>query len=263
MIRRVTEKELPKTLFKYRSWGNSYHQKLLTERTIYFAKPSEFNDPFDGNIPIRWDLLTYEDCVKKNMEIINIRHKDKDQKAVYEYAKKVTDEKTLWHPDKLAKERPEQLEKWNNIIGLISLSETPSNILMWSHYADNHKGFVVGFDTGKLSTEYDIDYIEAIIYQKSYPLIDGFDDTTTQFYKKFFHKSDLWSYEKEWRLSKNHIENRILKLEKSAITEVILGCMVTEETKSEISSIIREEFGGKVKLSQATKSIDDFRIVIT
>ena len=98
MIRRVTEKELPKTLFKYRSWGNSYHQKLLTERTIYFAKPSEFNDPFDGNISIRWDLLTYEDCVKKNMEIINIQHKDKDQKAVYEYAKKVTDDKTLWHP---------------------------------------------------------------------------------------------------------------------------------------------------------------------
>ena len=79
---------MPKTLLKYRDWNNEYHRNLLTKQEIYFAKPSEFNDPFDGNIPIRWDLLTYDDCVKQNMAIINIMHKDKDQKAVLEYAKK-------------------------------------------------------------------------------------------------------------------------------------------------------------------------------
>ncbi|TOC13300.1 hypothetical protein CGJ90_24575, partial [Vibrio parahaemolyticus] len=31
--------------------------------------------------------------------------------------------------------------------GICSLSKTFENILMWSHYADNHKGFVVEFET--------------------------------------------------------------------------------------------------------------------
>ena len=47
----------------------------------------------------------------------------KNQKQVIAYAKKVTDDKTLWHPEKLNKERPELIEKWDSIIGLFSLSE--------------------------------------------------------------------------------------------------------------------------------------------
>ncbi|RLD55499.1 MAG: hypothetical protein DRJ01_16580, partial [Bacteroidetes bacterium] len=217
MIRRVTDTTIPEVLYKYRDWSNKYHRKLISKQEIYLPKPSEFNDPFDGNIPVRWDLMNYEECLAKNLEIINITHKDKDQRLVKQYAKKVTDEKTLWHPDKLLKERPEQLEKWNSIIGLFSLSSVPDNLLMWSHYSFNHTGFVIGFDTKSLLDNYDFDYIEPIIYQTNYPIISGLDETTIQFYKKFFHKSDLWAYEKEWRISKIHIKNRIIKLKKETI----------------------------------------------
>ncbi|EIK0848312.1 DUF2971 domain-containing protein [Vibrio parahaemolyticus] len=33
------------------------------------------------------------------------------------------------------------------IQGYLSLSKTNKNILMWSHYAQNHEGFVLGFDS--------------------------------------------------------------------------------------------------------------------
>lgn len=177
MVRRITDTLAPEILYKYRDWTNKNHRKIILNQEIYFSKPSEFNDPFDGNIPVRWDLMTYEECLEKNLEIMNIAHKDKDQRLVREYAKKVTDDKTLWHPDRLAKERPEQLEKWNSIIGLFSLSSIPDNILMWSHYSLNHTGFVVGFDTNSLLSDYDFDYIEPIIYQTQYPIISGLDPT--------------------------------------------------------------------------------------
>ena len=105
MISRITDTPISKILYKYRDWRNKYHRNLITKQEIYFPKPSEFNDPFDGNIPVRWDLMTYEDCLEKNLEIINTVHSDKNQQLVREYAKKITDEKTLWHPDKLVKER--------------------------------------------------------------------------------------------------------------------------------------------------------------
>ncbi|MCV2884796.1 DUF2971 domain-containing protein [Aestuariibacter sp. AA17] len=31
-------------------------------------------------------------------------------------------------------------------IGILSLSKTNENLLMWSHYAQNHQGFVIGFN---------------------------------------------------------------------------------------------------------------------
>jgi len=109
MIRRITETKLPKTLYKYRDWSNRFHRRLISNQELYFAKPSDFNDPFDGNIPIRWDLMTEEDCFNKNLELLNTVHKDKNQKQVREYAWKVTKEKTMWHPDKLNKETIEQI----------------------------------------------------------------------------------------------------------------------------------------------------------
>jgi hypothetical protein len=67
-IKRITDTITPTILYKYRDWGNKNHKNLIKKQEIYFPKPSEFNDPFDGNIPVRWDLMTYEECVEKNLE---------------------------------------------------------------------------------------------------------------------------------------------------------------------------------------------------
>lgn len=36
------------------------------------------------------------------------------------------------------------IQKYKNRIGIISLSETNDNLLMWSHYANEHKGLMIG-----------------------------------------------------------------------------------------------------------------------
>lgn len=262
MIRRITEGELPKTLYKYRDWSNKFHRRLISNQELYFAKPSDFNDPFDGNIPVRWDLMTEEDCFNKNLELINKVHKDKDQKQVREYAWKVTKEKTLWHPDKLNKESLEKINRWGNLIGLLALSSVKDNILMWSHYANNHSGFTVGFDSDSLASEYNFNYIEPINYQLDYPTISGLDDITMQFYKKFFHKSNMWEYEKEWRVSKNHIENRIVKLNPETIKEIIIGCCTNPNDEADIIKISKNKLGNQIEIFKAIKSEDEFRLIM-
>jgi hypothetical protein len=262
MVRRITDNIIPEVLYKYRDWTNTNHKKLISKQELYFPKPSEFNDPFDGNIPIRWDLLTYEECLEKNLEILNIAHKDKDQKLLRQYAKKVTDGKTMWHPDNLAKERPEQLEKWNSIIGLLSLTSKPNNILMWSHYSNNHTGFVVGFDTNSLMSDYDFDYIEPIVYQTQYPTIHGLDDITEQFHKKFFCKSALWEYENEWRISKNHIEKRVVKLYKHTINQIIIGCCVDKKQTKSIVDLCKKTYGSNFPIYKTAKDENNFGLIV-
>ena len=39
------------------------------------------------------------------------------------------------------------LEHAPNVIGVLSLSEKRDNLLMWAHYAAQHTGFVIGFDS--------------------------------------------------------------------------------------------------------------------
>ena len=36
--------------------------------------------------------------------------------------------------------------EWQQRYGLVCLSRSPNNILMWSHYADRHRGMCLGFD---------------------------------------------------------------------------------------------------------------------
>lgn len=262
MIRRITDEPIPPILYKYRDWTNKFHRNLITHQEIYLPKPSEFNDPFDGNIPIRWDLMTYEECYELNLAFINILNKDKDQKKAREHAKKVTDEKSLWHPEKLKKESPEQIREWDTIIGLYSLSKVNDNILMWSHYSLNHTGFVVGFNTESLINDYDFEHLEPVNYQEEYPTIKGTDNHSEQFHKKFFHKSLLWDYEKEWRLSKNHIKKRLIKIKKETINQIIIGCCADGKQTDDIKRKTRKYLLPSTKIFKAEKGEDKFEITI-
>lgn len=254
----------PKILYKYRDFKNEYHVKIISEQEIYFPKPSEFNDPFDGNIPTRWDTLSFEECTQMHFDIIKSlpKYKNKTYNELWDFAKKVTHSKELLHPTKLKKETRKQILKWDNIIGLFSLAKANNNILMWSHYAKNHTGFVIGFDTNRLSCDYDFDYIAPIKYQKKYPLIKGDEDHTTKFFKKFYTKSKIWKYEKEWRVSKNRVKNRVYKVNKDCIKEVILGCNMNQKDSNSILQLIKKHLTNSVDVFKAYKNEDSFKIDI-
>ena len=260
MIKRFTNSEIPKTLYKYREWSNNYHQDLIRKREIFITNPSDFNDPFE-NIPIRWDLISEEECDNQHYEIFKYIFKDKSEQEIRKIAKEITNSKILLHPSKLSIENPNQIEDWNNKIGILSLSEECDNILMWSHYAKNHTGFVLGFDTNLFLNNSDFDYIENVKYCTEYPIIKSIGEND-DFYKKFFHKSNDWQYEKEWRLSKNHIKDRLYVIPKEAITELIIGCKMNNKTKSEIVDIAKNSLGSNLKIYQAKKDIENFKLNI-
>lgn len=258
MINRFSPGDLPSLLFKYRDWKNFIHRRLITHQELYLSSPSAFNDPFDGNAPVRYDLMTYEECFARNLEIAKCRYIDIAEQQ--KYAKELTDSKEFFHPETLKSESPEQLKKWAEIIGLVSLSEVRDNILMWSHYAGSHSGFVVGLDTESLIRDHDFDYIDRMQYLDEYPMIGGMDAVTEKFRKKFFSKSKEWSYEREWRISKNHIKNRTYKLRKENFREIIIGCNASGGTKHQIISAVKEAFDESVKIYSAQRNPEKYSL---
>ncbi|EHU4934854.1 DUF2971 domain-containing protein [Vibrio vulnificus] len=88
------------------------------------------------------------------------------------------------------------------IQGYLSLSKTNKNILMWSHYAQNHEGFVLGFDS---EHEYFKLGVSDIEYSDQRPYLNPLQ--SRQDASLFTTKSLDWAYEQEVRKSMSFVEH--------------------------------------------------------
>ncbi|MFT6903339.1 MAG: hypothetical protein ACJAXS_003562 [Colwellia sp.] len=89
-----------------------------------------------------------------------------------------------------------------NSMGIISLTSRPDNLLMWSHYANDHKGMVIEIDDNNsefrkkfgASSEHPI--TQNVIYRKD--RLKNFEDTER--FLPYLYKSIEWAYEEEQRI---------------------------------------------------------------
>ncbi|WP_104029329.1 DUF2971 domain-containing protein [Vibrio jasicida] len=107
--------------------------------------------------------------------------------------------------------RSHLLEDFMDRHGIVSLTETPDNLLMWSHYADEHKGVVVEFiiDENDPFEMFNTTHIpkssDAVFKKVNYRKLRNYPFTVNeQNFKSirdhyYLTKSDEWIYEKEHR----------------------------------------------------------------
>lgn len=160
-------------------------------------------------------------------------------------------------------------EKSNEAIGVLSLTQKPDNLLMWSHYADSHKGFCIGFNSEhsffnrKRSEKDEFYYLRKVEYLEERPtkLMVDMDGTDI-----FLLKSDVWKYEKEWRMcavlsDADEVKNSILpavhlfRFPPDAIDEVIIGANADVNLVDEIVKLLKMNLQFKhVKIKRAVVS---------
>jgi len=76
---------------------------------------------------------------------------------------------------------------------------------MWSHYADSHRGFVIGFDDENLffhqQTPRTVSPLMQVHYSLKRPVVPQFEDLAENLHETvFLTKSEQWSYEEELRM---------------------------------------------------------------
>lgn len=127
--------------------------------------------------------------------------------------------------------------------GIVSLTETKDNLLMWSHYAQEHTGMVVEFDithdffTSKFVTENNnsVGKIGRVLYRK-----ERLNKLSDHLMEPYFHKSDEWSYEKEHRLLLCLYKADVYLLPKRCEEQVINDNLVTKEKLREFNDSLYE-----------------------
>lgn len=173
------ERERPQTFFKYFAL-NKNSVDALTNMYLYATHPNQFNDPYDCNK----NLITFD--TEESMKILwEVQYGD--------VCRTYTNE-----DDALTFSRDAYMTLLYRKLGLVSLTTTHNNMLMWTHYT-NHRGFCIELDTNSLPFRhygpFPINYMEDI--NKSVAIERG--AYLAMLLQTNVKKSD-WKYEDEWRL---------------------------------------------------------------
>ncbi|MCG8409991.1 MAG: DUF2971 domain-containing protein [Bacteroidales bacterium] len=241
------EIELPDLIFKYRNWSSEYHKTIITERKVFMASPSSFEDKLDCKIPIRYDLLSQREIFDKYFHYSKIDNPKRNRAEHRKHARKWTKKYPLSNPDNIALFQKKYFEDFFERFGILSLTAESENDDMWIKYSDDFKGFCVGFNT-KIMFESFGGGGGNVNYYDELPLIYPEPKFTIGkiYYYQVFSKERKWEFEKEYRTYKfSQIpftdETRNIVLPPEAYKCIILGKNMPTEFKEELRNSIPDE----------------------
>lgn len=219
----------PDRLYKYQSLS-AYSLAGLVNGTIWLAKPTTFNDPFDCAITL--DRQRYKESV---FHAVTVALENSDTHGLS--AEKL---RTLWPADKEAFEKfRENLLSLVQNMGVCSLSAVGDHMLMWSHYSNHHRGFCVEYDNRdgtRLRT-----LAQPVRYRDDAPNLSAADFTPGRSAEAldamWLTKATCWSYEEEWRVMMpegNHSYQAT-----SDVISVIFGARMPETERIMLARALR------------------------
>jgi len=278
----------PKRIYKY---FPPERIDVLDNGLIRYTPPSAFNDPFDS----RPGISAYASKEEVVTLIRSIR-KTKSPTAKIETAKGRKGA-IRFFLTRLIENNPDMsdahcldffesaqlifkkfnMDKIDNEVGILSFTEIPSSLLMWSHYAAAHSGFVLGFDTNHkyfcspVSPDQQEHKLKQVVYRSARRHVHIKD---VDLEDVFLTKSIEWAYEREWRIIDNLSKaEKIIPMEPysihlfnlplDAICEVIVGARASKEFKELLWKTMKSKDAiGKRRLKLAVPSSDSYSLLI-
>jgi len=231
------DKDQPKTLYKYRTWTDKWHKTILTEQTIYLARPTSFADPKDCRIFKRDDLLSPKDIYDKYYYGAKAKNKSWDELDCRKYATEWFLKSAMHDKNYIRDHQEKYFKKFNEKLGILCLTENPLNHKMWLEYADYHKGFCVGFNSLNLFKH--LGGGMKVLYYDTLPDIQPFASPEEQYIIQVFSKEKKWNFEQEYRTLmfwKNPAteKERTKIIPNDCYKEIIFGSEMDEGSKKEI-----------------------------
>ena len=141
------------------------------------------------------------------------------------------------------------VQKLMGLFRIGCLSANHKSPLMWSHYADSHRGFCVEYDFG-VPDQSTLSLLPLpVLYSQDRPLVPwyvAFNNTpesamaaNKEILLGLLTKDSSWEYEKEWRLLIDAKQPALCQMPK--ITCVYLGACISEANRERIISIAMEK----------------------
>ncbi len=311
------EEHLPKFLYKfYRPSLNSIVN--LENNLLHLSSPEEFNDPFDSYVGIeerkfaKYRLLKtlkekklismdetpdtisekeYEEiCSSTNRDSYNYKRKDFTS-LMFEISNKKSEgfqeilhsiEGWLECRDKIKHLRKScyKITCFSDFSSSFPIEcELEINTTMWSHYADNHKGFCVKYPLELNHLKHKnliLCGLYPVIYTARIPKVSPRELIKSKFLndklqtnkqiqktvlKSFITKSRFWNYEKEWRLIISNQDDYIFSDGTIPFVKpesIYMGCRIENNLKKHL---VKYADKNNINIYQAYKSEEKFELI--
>ena len=255
-------------LFHYEKFNADYLADCLVNQRMHFSDPGRLNDPWDCRPWFNEDVLEDREVLEDFIRWL----------TSFKLAVLVREEDLELFKETLrtdAEARKALLEKFSTgfmdmIPGrwkLYCLTPFPDSTLMWSHYADNHKGICLEF-----STDHSLfGSAQEVQYLSSYPRWNpqGLTDITRP--HLLLTKSSDWSYENEYRIiglgegvssplagHALELKGQFLNIPTGALQSVIVGCEADFKT---VGNVVRS-LAPSVKIKRVVRSRTQYKLEI-
>lgn len=242
---------LPHRIYRYQQYSGRNIENIRNN-VFWSSHPSRFNDPFDcaeamvHNRPpeVRSDIL-YD-------AVLNF---DEDQMMSFAQClvegQQLAEDPVAISPGDIFFRQ--QLSSAN---GVTCFSELPMHLLMWSHYADSHRGFCLEF-----STDFPLfhERLHQVSYQGRMPVITPSERELgdLQDLRQFvLTKARKWRYEREWRLLSEQ-SNTTIAYPPQALTRILVGARATTRT---INALSRAVDTNRVDIVRLRLASNNFRL---
>jgi hypothetical protein len=224
---------------------------VLEHSRIRFTQPAALNDPFE-TFPC---FLDFGPWLFNEM-------RDRETK---QFGVQASQESLRKLEIMVAKKLVELPDILSQHFVILSLSTVCDNAIMWSHYADSHRGFVIGFDAtsgffspggGKA-----IDGLKSVCYSDTRYRMPktGFHSLNDPELREanagvFFTKGINWSYEREMRIlahpnsadvvlpDPSGHEIRLFNFPVDSVKEVIFGFKISEADQHRAFDLVRSKY---------------------
>jgi hypothetical protein len=245
-------------LYKYGRLG-PHSEALFSGSAVWLAPPADLNDPFEC---CPW--FTYEGTEEEIFKLIVTGFRKQNPRATHKEA--------LAAATNIYRERRHHaVGFWEAMtalvigdlrskIGLYCLAERPDNILLWSHYASDHKGYCMEFEATNRTPVFG--EAQEVDYSETYPHVDFFKTPhDRQVDLIFLTKHSGWRYEKEWRIIDHQRGPGLREYPAQLLRTVIFGLRMPAADRDQIRSWVARR-GHPVKFCRAVQNDRKFAIAI-
>lgn len=228
---------------------------ILIQSRLRLASPKDFNDPFDMAAKIviegtRGEIRQRLDTVYKDRGMKWAVRQREIARVMLNLNEGVVSKAQEWFRDRI------------NAAGICSFGGNPRSILMWSHYADHHRGVCLQFEIARNLGIFALAF--PVAYSEEYPVLNWVNEQE-KIVDVLLRKFIGWKYEEEQRIIIPELAGKFIGFRSVALTGIIIGCSASNETVDRLNEIIGERISQGLaapKLYRAFKDDGKFRLII-
>jgi Protein of unknown function (DUF2971) len=143
--------------------------------------------------------------------------------------------------------------------GVLCFSSDPTNILLWAHYANGHRGACLRFDAHSGIFE----YAQEVCYSgscKIFKATEVYNNAQEAMESAILTKAEGWRYEQEWRVFQPNQAGMFASFQPRELTAVILGCAASAEDHRRVRSWLAQRCEPLQLLAARRRSAESYEL---